>query len=149
MTAGKHPQGSHQDRRHAPRLTPQGVPLLEVRNLKTHFPVGGGWFSEAKSVRAVDGVSFTVFPRESFGLVGESGCGKSTLGRTLLALEKATEGDVFFEGKDVFRMRGRELRAMRRELQVIFQDPYSSLNPRMTVRDVLSEPFIIHGAYLR
>ncbi|MBI5201182.1 MAG: ABC transporter ATP-binding protein [Elusimicrobia bacterium] len=123
------------------------TPLLEVRNLKKHFHAREGMFGEAKTVRAVDGVSFSIKPRESFGLVGESGCGKSTLGRLVLALEKATEGDVFFEGKPVYGMAKPELRALRRQMQVIFQDPFSSLDPRMTVRQILEEPFEIHGAY--
>ncbi|MBI4424383.1 MAG: ABC transporter ATP-binding protein [Elusimicrobia bacterium] len=120
-------------------------PLLEVRGLTKHFPVREGFLGERKWVRAVDGVSFSVYPRESFGLVGESGCGKSTLGRVLLALEAATAGEVLFEGRPVFGMSRPELRRLRRELQVIFQDPYSSLDPRMTVRDILEEPFTIHG----
>ena len=122
-------------------------PLLEVRNLKKHFPVRGGWpWEEAKKVRAVDGVSFSVYPRESFALVGESGCGKTTLGRLLLALERPTEGDVLLEGRNIFDLGRGELRRLRREMQVIFQDPFSSLNPRMTVEDILAEPLIIHRA---
>ncbi len=121
--------------------------LLEVKGLKKHFPVGGGWpWREQAYVRAVDGVSFEVKPRESFALVGESGCGKTTLGRLILALETPTEGEVLFEGKNVHTLPRRELRRLRREMQVIFQDPFSSLNPRMTVEDIFSEPLRIHRA---
>src|SRR5581483_2081567 len=122
-------------------------PLIEVRDLTKHFTVREGLFGEKKTVKAVDGVSFSIFPRESFGLVGESGCGKSTLGRLVLALETPTAGEVVLEGRDLFSLSRQELRAMRREMQVIFQDPFSSLNPRMTVADILAEPMTIHGMY--
>lgn len=122
------------------------VPLLKVSGLKKHFPVPGGFpWGEKPRVRAVDGVSFEVRKGDTFGLVGESGCGKTTLGRTILALEPATDGTVLFEGRDVLAMSRPELRRLRREIQVIFQDPFSSLNPRMTVRRILEEPFVIHG----
>jgi len=95
----------------------------------------------------VDGVSFSVMPQESFAVVGESGCGKTTLGKLVLALEKPTEGRILFDGRDVGAMGGAELKKMRREMQVIFQDPYSSLNPRMTVAEIITEPWIIHGMH--
>ena len=95
----------------------------------------------------MDGVSFSVMPRESFAVVGESGCGKTALGKLVLALEKPTSGQVLFEGSDMSALTGRELRKLRRRIQVIFQDPYSSLNPRMTVSDIITEPRIIHDMH--
>jgi oligopeptide transport system ATP-binding protein len=119
--------------------------LLEVRNLVKHFPVPGG-FREAKlSVKAVDGVSFTLKRGETLGLVGESGCGKTTTGRCVLLLERPTSGEVVFEGTELTTLPEDKLRAMRRRMQVIFQDPYSSLNPRMTVGQILAEPMKVHG----
>ncbi len=123
------------------------APLLEVRGLKKHFIEGRGFFGGKATVKAVDGVSFSVMPQESFALVGESGCGKSTLGKLALALEKPTTGQVFFDGRDMSGLTSKELRAVRSQIQVIFQDPYSSLNPRMTVSEILTEPWIIHGRY--
>ncbi len=122
-------------------------PLLEVRDLKKHFTVTKGLFGARSVVKAVDGVSFSVMPKESFAVVGESGCGKTTLGRLVLALEKATAGEVRFAGHDIYKMHPRRLRRLRRQMQVIFQDPFSSLNPRMTVEQIISEPFVIHDAY--
>lgn len=120
-------------------------PLLEVKNLKKHFPVKGGIFGRTvANVFAVDDVSFTVRRGETLGLVGESGCGKSTLGRSILRLHEPTSGEVRFEGQDVCALGARELRRMRRNMQIIFQDPFSSLNPRMTIGDILAEPFVIH-----
>jgi oligopeptide transport system ATP-binding protein len=119
--------------------------LLEIRDLKKHFPVGEGLFSRNKgSVRAVDGVNLTVNEGETLGLVGESGCGKSTLGRTILRLIEPTSGEVIFHGKNLLALPGRELRDMRREMQIIFQDPYASLNPRMRVGDIVGEGLEIH-----
>jgi oligopeptide transport system ATP-binding protein len=119
--------------------------LLEVRNLKKHFPVGEGLFSRNKSVlKAVDGVSLTVEAGETLGIVGESGCGKSTLGRTILRLIEPTGGEIYFEGKNLLAMSQRELREMRRQMQIIFQDPYASLNPRMRVGDIVGEGLEIH-----
>src|SRR5580658_5482074 len=105
--------------------------LLEVKALKVHFPVNGGLFTRAKDfVRAVDGVSFTIAPGETVGLVGESGCGKTTLGRAVVRLAEPTEGQIIFEGEDLARLKSSALRAHRRKFQMIFQDPYGSLNPR-------------------
>src|SRR6188768_187474 len=106
--------------------------LLEVKNLKVHFPVKAGMFSRVReSVKAVDDVSFSIAPGETLGLVGESGCGKTTLGRAIVRLIEPTAGSVVFAGKDLVHLSGAELRAQRRQLQMIFQDPYGSLNPRM------------------
>ena len=119
--------------------------LLEVRNLKKHFPVGDGLFSRKKgAVKAVDGVNLAVYEGETLGLVGESGCGKSTLGRTILRLIEPTGGEVIFQGKNLLAMSQRELRDTRRERQIIFQDPYASLNPRMRVGDIIGEGLEIH-----
>src|SRR5688572_9862541 len=114
--------------------------LLEIRNLKKHFPVGQALFSRNKDVlKAVDGVNLSVEQGETLGLVGESGCGKSTLGRAILRLIEPTSGEVYFEGKNLLAMSQRELRDMRRQMQIIFQDPYASLNPRMRVGDIIGE----------
>jgi oligopeptide transport system ATP-binding protein len=122
------------------------APLLEVRNLVKHFQVGGGLFGgRAGVVRAVDGVSFEIRRGETLGLVGESGCGKTTTGRCILQLERPTSGQVFFEGHDLTTLDEDALRPIRRRMQVIFQDPYSSLNPRMTVGQIIAEPLAVHG----
>ncbi|MBI3066863.1 MAG: dipeptide ABC transporter ATP-binding protein [Deltaproteobacteria bacterium] len=119
--------------------------LLEIRDLRKHFPVGEGLFSRNKgAVKAVDGVNLTVEEGETLGLVGESGCGKSTLGRTILRLIEPTGGEVIFQGKNLLAMPQRELRDMRRQMQIIFQDPYASLNPRMRVGDIVGEGLEIH-----
>ena len=124
----------------------EGDVLLEARDLAMYFPVTAGIFRHVVGhVRAVDGVSFDIARGETLGLVGESGCGKSTTGRLLLRLLRATGGHVRFEGAPVFALQGEALRALRRDMQIVFQDPFSSLNPRMTVRDMLAEPFVIHG----
>src|SRR5690606_4669439 len=119
---------------HSPDSTmvPEGTkPLLEVRDLKVHFPIRRGVLSRVVGhVKAVDGVSFKVYKGQTLGLVGESGCGKTTTGRAILRLVDATAGDVLFEGRNVLDLGSRELRAMRRRMQIIFQDPYGSLNPR-------------------
>jgi oligopeptide transport system ATP-binding protein len=115
--------------------------LVRVRGLFKHFPVAGS----DDVVRAVDGVTFDIYRGETLGLVGESGCGKSTVGRCLLRLFEPTRGAVEFDGRDVLATSGEELRRLRREMQIIFQDPYASLNPRMRVRDIVSEPLVIHG----
>ncbi len=120
--------------------------LLEVDDLYKYFPVKGGLLQRVvDNVKAVDGVSFAVRRGETLGLVGESGCGKTTIGRTLLRLEKATSGSVHFEGKDVFRASGRQLKALRRDMQIIFQDPYSSLDPRLLVGESVAEGLVIHN----
>jgi oligopeptide transport system ATP-binding protein len=120
--------------------------LLEVRNLVKHFEVGGGMFGKPSGVvRAVDGVSFSIRRGETLGLVGESGCGKTTTGRCILQLERPTSGHIIFEGRDLTTLDASELRAVRRKLQVIFQDPYSSLNPRMTIGQIVGEPLAVHG----
>jgi oligopeptide transport system ATP-binding protein len=124
-----------------------GETILEVRDLVMHFQVRGGMFGRGGSglVRAVDGVSFSVRRGETLGLVGESGCGKTTTGRCILQLERPTRGQVIFEGRDLTQLDAAELRAVRRRIQVIFQDPYSSLNPRMTVGQIVAEPMAVHG----
>jgi oligopeptide transport system ATP-binding protein len=119
--------------------------LLEVRNLVKHFPVASGFRGTKLSVKAVDGVSFTLKRGETLGLVGESGCGKTTTGRCVLLLERPTSGEVLFEGTELTTLPESKLRGMRRRMQVIFQDPYSSLNPRMTVGQILAEPLKVHG----
>src|SRR5574341_2436574 len=119
--------------------------LLEIRDLRKHFPVGEGLFSRNKgAVKAVDGVNLTVEEGETLGLVGESGCGKSTLGRTILRLIEPTAGEVRFQGKNVLSLSQHQLRDMRREMQIIFQDPYASLNPRMRVGEIIGEGLEIH-----
>ncbi|MGD7045078.1 ABC transporter ATP-binding protein [Jeotgalibacillus proteolyticus] len=121
-------------------------PLLQVENLKKHFPVRGGMLGRTVGmVKAVEDVSFTVHKGETLGIVGESGCGKSTTGRMLLRLIEPTEGKVFFEGKEVTSLSNNELRKMRREMQMVFQDPFASLNPRHTVEKILEEPLKVHG----
>ena len=119
--------------------------LLEIRDLKKYFPIGDGFFSRNKgNVKAVDGVNLTINEGETLGLVGESGCGKSTLGRTILRLIEPTSGEIIFHGKNLLALSARELREMRREMQIIFQDPYASLNPRMRVGDIVGEGLEIH-----
>jgi ABC-type oligopeptide transport system ATPase subunit len=117
-----------------------------VKDLKTHFPVRSGLLQRVTGhVKAVDGVSFDLGKGETLGLVGESGCGKTTVGRTLLKLIPATGGTVTFEGKDVLSARGAEMKALRRDMQIIFQDPAGSLNPRMRIASIVGEPLIVHG----
>ena len=115
--------------------------LVSVRGLVKHFPVEGS----KDVVRAVDGVSFEIFAGETLGLVGESGCGKSTVGRCLLRLIEPTSGHIYFEGRDILALNKKELREIRREMQIIFQDPYASLNPRMKIGDIVGEPLVIHN----
>ena len=120
--------------------------LLHVENLVMHFPIYRGVFRrQVGAVHAVDGVSFDVKRGETLGLVGESGCGKTTTGRTILQLYKPTSGHVYFNGTDLTTLKREEMRYMRREMQMIFQDPYASLNPRMTVMDIIGEPLVVHG----
>jgi oligopeptide/dipeptide ABC transporter ATP-binding protein len=135
-----------------PRLAPAQAPaspgeaILEVRDLVKHFHVGGGFLGGRPAViKAVDGVSFAIRRGETLGLVGESGCGKTTTGRCILLLERPTSGRIIFEGRDITALSPAELRPIRRRIQVIFQDPYSSLNPRMTVGQIVGEPLAVHG----
>lgn len=119
---------------------------MEVKNLTKHFPIRGGLLGKVVGqVQAVDGVSFSITKGETLGLVGESGCGKSTTGRLILKLIEATAGEVYFQDQNLFALRGKELRKARRDMQIVFQDPYASLNPRMAVGDTIAEPMIIHG----
>ena len=121
-------------------------PVLTIKNLKTYFPIKGGFFGGTTGqVKAVDNVSFDVYPGETLGLVGESGCGKTTIGRTIIRLEEPTSGEMLYKGKDIAKMNAKELRAFRKEVQIIFQDPYSSLNPRMTIGNAIMEPMQVHG----
>ena len=121
-------------------------PVLTIKNLKTYFPIKGGFFGGITGqVKAVDNVSFDVYPGETLGLVGESGCGKTTIGRTIIRLEEPTSGEMLYKGKDIAKMNAKELRAFRKEVQIIFQDPYSSLNPRMTIGNAIMEPMQVHG----
>ncbi|MGB1285614.1 MAG: ABC transporter ATP-binding protein [Aggregatilineales bacterium] len=131
------------------RKVGEGEPILQVRNLVKHFPIMSGFIfqRQVSAVKAVDDVTFDIYPGETLGLVGESGSGKSTTGRTLLQLYKPTSGQVLFEGQDLTAMSSAEVRRTRREVQMIFQDPYASLNPRMTVGSIVSEPLQIHGLY--
>ncbi|MGE5676101.1 MAG: ABC transporter ATP-binding protein [Mycobacterium leprae] len=122
------------------------TPLIQAQGVKKYFPIKKGLLSKTVgNVRAVDDVSFDIYPGETLGLVGESGCGKSTLGRVILQLQQATAGKVLFEGKDLVSMSKGELRDYRREMQIIFQDPFGSLNPRFTVSEIIGEPLRVHG----
>jgi oligopeptide transport system ATP-binding protein len=122
-------------------------PLLKVQNLVKHFPINRGIIFQRQvgAVKAVDDVTFNVYPGETLGLVGESGSGKSTTGRTVLQLYRPTGGQVLFDGTDLAQLRGDALRKMRRNVQMVFQDPYASLNPRMTIGDIISEPIRVHN----
>jgi ABC-type oligopeptide transport system ATPase subunit len=126
--------------------TSNGAALLDVRDLNTHFPIKSGLLQTTTGyVRAVDGISFHIDRGETLGLVGESGCGKTTVGRTILRLIPATSGSVLFEGKDVYAASGARLKALRRKMQIIFQDPAGSLNPRMRIAGIVGEPLVVHG----
>ena len=122
------------------------TPLLRVNNLKKHFPIKKGMFGKTVGyVKAVDDVSFFVNEGETLGIVGESGCGKSTTGRVLMRLLEPTEGEIEFDGKDLTSLSPEEMRKTRRDIQMVFQDPYASLNPRHTIGKILEEPLIVHG----
>ncbi len=127
--------------------TAKGSKLLDVQNLQMHFPITRGIIFQRQvgAIKAVDGIDFELYRGETLGLVGESGCGKSTTGRAILQLHRPTAGNVIFEGKDLTKTKGEELRKMRRRMQMIFQDPYASLNPRMTVGSIVGEPLEVHG----
>lgn len=126
----------------------QNEPILQVRNLKTYFPLEKNFFGKTKTwVKAVDDITFDVYPGENLGLIGESGCGKTTAGRTITQLNPATEGEIFYKGKNVLTMNKAELLEFRKEVQIIFQDPYSSLNPRKSIGNAIMEPMEVHGIY--
>jgi oligopeptide transport system ATP-binding protein len=128
-------------------MAPHSEPILQVRDLVKHFPLTRGIILQRQigAVQAVDGVSFDLHQGETLGIVGESGCGKSTLAKLLMVLERPTSGQALYKGQDIYKLRGRSLRSMRRNIQIVLQDPYSSLNPRMTVGDIVGEPFEIHS----
>jgi peptide/nickel transport system ATP-binding protein/oligopeptide transport system ATP-binding protein len=130
-------------------MTSNGAPLIEARSLVKHFPITQGIIFQRRigAVQAVDDVSLEIKPGETLGLVGETGCGKSTTARLLVRLLEPTSGEILFEGEDITKRKGAGLKALRREMQIIFQDPYSSLNPRKTVGSIIAEPFVIHGLH--
>jgi oligopeptide transport system ATP-binding protein len=125
---------------------PEKDVILHVEDLKMHFPIKRGVIQRTVGyVHAVDGITFDIYRGETLGLVGESGCGKTTAGRTILQLYKPTAGQIVFEGKDLVKLKNEEMRQIRRKIQMIFQDPYASLNPRMTVEEIISEPLLVHN----
>jgi oligopeptide transport system ATP-binding protein len=127
--------------------TGHGEPILSVRGLEKHFPIKGGGLIKRTvgAVRAVDGIDLDLYPGEVLGLVGESGCGKCTTGRAILNLQPATAGSVVFQGREVVGLNRKQMRPLRRDIQLVFQDPYASLNPRLPVFDIVAEPLVIHG----
>jgi len=137
---------SESERKAKQKILFEKEPVLKLKNLKTYFPIRNGFFGGVSSyVKAVNDVTFDVFPGETLGLVGESGCGKTTIGRTILRLEEPTEGSMLYKGQDIAKMNAEELREFRKEVQIIFQDPYSSLNPRMTIGNAIMEPMQVHN----
>ena len=139
-------QVSEEDRKKSLRKLYGKSPLLEIKNVKTYFPIEKGLFEKTNNyVKAVDDVSIDVYPGETLGLVGESGCGKTTLGRTILKLVEPTAGSILFQGQDISKLSGNNLRELRKDMQIIFQDPYSSLNPRLTIGEAIMEPMRVHG----
>jgi oligopeptide transport system ATP-binding protein len=139
--------GMHGGAHAAERRLAEAPPLVTVRNLKMHFPIAEGALLSrvVGHVKAVDGISFTIRKGETLGLVGESGCGKTTTGRCILQLEHATDGEILFDGKNLIGLERHAMNALRRKIQVIFQDPYSSLNPRMKIGAIIEEPMMVHG----
>ncbi|CAM4297125.1 peptide ABC transporter substrate-binding protein [Bacillus manliponensis] len=122
--------------------------LIEVRNIKKYFPIKKGLFGrKTEQLKAIDDLSFTIRKGETFGLVGESGCGKSTTGRSIIRLHNVTSGSIIFDGEDITKLKGKDLMEYRKRMQIIFQDPYASLNPTMNVFEIISEPMNIHGSY--
>ena len=123
-------------------------PLVEIRNLTKHFPIRKGFFNkQVGAVRALSGVNLDIFEGETLGLVGESGCGKSTLGRVMLRLMNATDGQVKFEGKEIMSLDNKSMKPLRKQMQIVFQNPYASLDPRMTIEQILAEPLVVHGLF--
>ena len=137
------PEKTEEAQRMEEKFTPDSQYLVQAHDMKMYFPVKTGWF-HSKPLKAVDGVSFDIRPGETLGLVGESGCGKTTVGRTLLRLYNPTGGEVYFDGKKVD---AKSIGGLRKDMQMVFQDPYSSLNPRMTVEDIIGEPLDVHKLY--
>lgn len=132
------------------RRAPESKPLVSVCDLKKYYPVSEGIFERTtKYVRAVDEISFDVYPGETFAIVGESGCGKTTLGKTIARLLKSTAGEIVFDGQEITGLSDRELKPVRREVQVVYQDPTSSLNPRRRIGDIIAEPLVVHGVGLK
>ena len=137
---------SESERKAKQKILFEKEPVLKLKNLKTYFPIRNGFFGGISSyVKAVNDVTFDVFPGETLGLVGESGCGKTTIGRTILRLEEPTEGSMIYKGQNIAKMNAEQLREFRKEVQIIFQDPYSSLNPRMTIGNAIMEPMQVHN----
>lgn len=122
-------------------------PILELQDLKVYFNIGGGFLKKPEICKAVDGISLKIYPGETFGLVGESGCGKSTTGRAIVKINQPTAGKILINGEDITKIKGNDLKQFKRDVQMIFQDPYASLNPRMTVGEIIKEPMDIHGIY--